>query len=314
MEIIKRDHFRVIEEPMEAAGLPSDRVMAEISYALQTINKTPKLRPPGCSEDSLRQAVLNVANIGLSLNPAAKLAYLIPRWNKVLKCNEAVLEPSYIGLVKLLTDSGSVTAILAQIVYEKDFFELDLADTVKPVTHKPVLKQDERGGILGVYALATLPGGIKQAEWMDVDKIVEIRDRSETYKAYKEGAIKSCTWITDFEEMTRKTVIRRIYKYLPRTDRMEKIDKAIELDESDYKATDDQLNYIENLLHTSTLDEREVKFLEMELPVMNPTRASEVIEMLKNNQQDMNHRLGSQKETSAHIRNISGDNRIKNPI
>jgi hypothetical protein len=86
--------------------------------------------------------------------------------------------------------------------------------------------------------------------------------------------------------MMRKTVVKRIYKYLPRTERMNKIDEAIKLDNTDYTASDDQLNYIENLLVTSTLDERQRTSIEMEMSVMNGQRASKVIEMLLGNQLD----------------------------
>jgi len=117
------------------------------------------------------------------------------------------------------------------------------------------------------------------------EDIDEIKTRSETYKAYLEGKIKSCTWVSDYGEMARKTVIKRIYKYLPRTERMEKIDEAIKHDNSDFGASDAQVYYIENLLNNSTLDERQRSSLEMEVPVMGAERAGEVIAMLQANQQ-----------------------------
>lgn len=119
----------------------------------------------------------------------------------------------------------------------------------------------------------------------DILEIYSIRDRSETYKAYVAGKIKSCTWVTDEGEMSRKTVLKRIYKYLPRTERMQQIDNAIQYDNVDYMASDDQLSYIDNLLHTSTLEQQQKDMIELELTVMNAQRASEVINMLKLNQQ-----------------------------
>ena len=85
--------------------------------------------------------------------------------------------------------------------------------------------------------------------------------------------------------MTRKTVIKRIYKYLPRTDRMTQIDEAIAADNSDFAISDAQAYYIESLIATSTLEERQRGAIEMEVPVMSSSRATEVIEMLKANQQ-----------------------------
>ena len=282
-ELIKITEFAPVEKRMQEAGFSIEKVKQEISFALQLINKSAQLQK--CSKESLQQAVLNISNIGLSLNPAAKEAYLIPRWNGALKIMEASLEPGYVGLVKLLTDAGSVKSMVCQLVYDGDTFEIDLANNTQPVTHKPELSRAKKGNIKGAYALATLIDNTRQVEFMDVEEIDGIRGRSETYKAYLENKIKSCTWVSDYGEMARKTVIKRIYKYLPRTERMDQIDEAIKQDNSDFTASDSQVYYIENLLNNSTLEERQRAQIEMELPVMGSQRANEVINMLKMNQQ-----------------------------
>lgn len=282
--IVTRSQFEPIERAMQDAGFNIERVKKEISFAIQSINKSAQLQK--CSRESLMQAVLNVSNVGLTLNPAAKEAYLIPRYSSLTRTMEASLEASYIGLVKLLTDTGSVKAMVCQIVYGGDQFEIDLANNISPVIHKPGLNKSMRGDVVGVYALATLADGTRQVEWMDLSEVEDIRGRSETYKAFIANKIQSCTWASDFGEMMRKTVIKRIYKYLPRSEKAAVLDKAIDLDNEDYKITDAQEDYIESLLKTSTLDERQRSWYEMELPTMKAGRATEVIEMLKNNQQD----------------------------
>lgn len=279
MEIVTQKSFELIEDRMREAGFSPERVRQEVSFAIQHINKSKQLKE--CSPVSLQQAVLNVANIGLTLNPAAKEAYLIPRWNSTTKGMEAALEPSYIGLTKLLTDTGSVKSLVCQLVYEYDKFSILLADNKTPVMHSPELVKSKRGSILGVYALATLTDGTRQVEWMDIEEVNFIRDRSETYKAFIENKIKSCTWETDYNEMSRKTVSKRIYKYLPRTERMTQIDKAIQIDDSDYTISDAQFNFINALLHTCTLPQKEIDLIEMELTVMTPMRANEVINQLQ---------------------------------
>lgn len=297
MELIKISEFAPIEQRMQEAGFDAERVKREISFAIQAINKSQQLQK--CSKESLMQAVLNVSNVGLTLNPAAKEAYLIPRYNSLTRGMDATLDPSYIGLVKLLTDTGSVKSMVCQIVYSADTFEIDLANNVNPVTHKPSLSQSKRDEVLGVYALATLSDGTRQVEWMELSEIEGIRERSETYKAFKAGKIQSCTWASDFGEMARKTVIKRIYKYLPRSEKAAVLDRAIELDNEDYKITDAQVEYIENLLRTSTYDERQRSWLEMEIPTMGAKRASEVIDMLRNNQPNERTRLQNGETLSA---------------
>lgn len=269
---------------MTELGMDIPKIKKEISFALQAINKSSKLK--NCTPESKLAAVINIANIGLTLNPVAKEACLVPRWNNMLSANECSLEPMYPGLVKLLTDAGSVKSISAQIVYENDKFIIDLADNVHPVTHNPELINSKKGNVIGVYALATLVDGTRQVEWMDKEQTDAIKQRSETYAAWLLGKIKTATWATDEPEMMRKTVIKRIYKYLPRTEQMEKVDNAIALDNLDYAASNDQLSYIESLLHTSTLEQRQVENIEMEMAVMNTKRASEVIKNLQMNQQE----------------------------
>lgn len=292
--------FQPAEKRMAELGMDVTKIKKEISFALQVINKSTKLKE--CTPDSKLAAVINVANIGLTLNPVAKEACLVPRWNNLLKLNECCLEPMYPGLVKLLTDAGSVKSISAQIVYENDGISIDKGDNIHPVKHIPELVSSKKGMAIGVYALATLIDGTRQVEWMDKTETDAIKERSETYAAFKAGKIKSCTWVTDEPEMMRKTVIKRIYKYLPRTERMEHIDNAVSLDNIDYAASDNQLRYIESLLHTSTLEQRQVDSIEFEMTVMNNKRATEVIEMLRNNQQHDSLK-SVQSEARKHIAN-----------
>jgi recombination protein RecT len=292
---LTRTFFQPIEKAMQDAGFDPEQVKKEVSFAIQAINKSAQLQK--CSGESVLQAVLNIANVGLTLNPAAKEAYLIPRYNGTTRLMEACLDPSYIGLVKLLTDTGSVKAMVCQLVYDTDHFEVDLANNQSPVIHKPDLKT-KREKPIAVYALATLSDGTRQVEYMDITEVEQIRGRSETYKAFIAGKIQSCTWVSDFGEMTRKTVIKRIYKYLPRSEKAAVLDRAVDLDNEDYKASDSQIDYIENLLRTSTYDEKQREWIELELPVMNPKRATEVIEMLKNNQPNERTRLRTGKRSA----------------
>lgn len=79
-------------------------------------------------------------------------------------------------------------------------------------------------------ALKTSPqvaGGV-QWEVMTLAAVLSVRDKSEGYRAFKEGKIRSNPWDTHFEEMGKKTVIRRLFKYLPVS---VEIQHAVSLDE-----------------------------------------------------------------------------------
>jgi len=155
----------------------------EKQFAMQICNSNKALQNTQ-TLGSLCNAVRNVALCGITLNPAMKLAYLVPR-------NGAIcLDISYMGLIKIATDSGSVTKVSCQIVYEKDFFELYYG-TEDKLIHKPLAFGD-RGAAIGVYCVATLHNESFQIETMSIEEVNEIRGRS---KAFTSG--RSCPWKTD---------------------------------------------------------------------------------------------------------------------
>ncbi len=227
----KTDFNDIKNDWLEQSGLKEEDFNKEASFAMQHLHNQPYLQKS--SKESLLKAVLNVAQTGLTLNPVSKYAYLVPR---NVKRNgqytiEAVLEPSYVGLVKLLTDTGSVRSIETHLVYEGDDIDINMAHPDKVIKHIPyVLNGKEKGKHIAVYSIANLHDGSKHFEFMDIKECYDIRARSESYKAFIAGRAKSCIWDSDEGEMIRKTIIKRHYKYLPKTDKARQIEEAIGLD------------------------------------------------------------------------------------
>lgn len=178
----------------------------EASFAMQAVMNSDYLQK--CSHDSIRNAVVNVANVGLSLSPTLKLAYLVPRDGK------ACLDISYIGLVKIATDSGSVSAAHATVVRANDNFEYIDAFTMPRHKFDPFATVEDRGDIVGVYAVAKFSNGITQIETMSLAEVEKIRSKSK--------AKDSPAWRDWFEEMARKSVVKRASKMWPRTERLSK--------------------------------------------------------------------------------------------
>lgn len=180
---------------------------------------------------SLQQALTNVAAIGLSLNPAEKQAYLIPRTVKAGNAyvTKVFLEPSYMGMIKLATDSGSIKWVQALAVYANDTFEfVGVGD--KPV-HKfnPFQPEDKRGEFIGCYSVAKTADGDHLVNMMSAEQVTSIRDRSESWKSFKSGRAKTGgPWQTDFVEQAKKTVIRQAFKTWPRSD-LNRLAAAVEL-------------------------------------------------------------------------------------
>src|SRR5690606_22598960 len=123
----------------------------------------------------------------------------------------------YRGMIDLARRSGQILSIEARTVQEKDHFEVEFGLDSK-VAHRPAWEVADRGALTFVYAVAKLKDGGVQFEVMSRAEIEAIRDASQGYQMAKryarDGKINS-PWATNFEEMAKKTVIRRLFKYLP---------------------------------------------------------------------------------------------------
>ncbi len=188
---------------------------SEKSYAVQILEaneftKGVALKAPG----SLLSAMSNVASIGLSLNPAKKQAYLVPRKGKIC------LDPSYMGMCDLAIQSGAIKLVQAKVVYSEDTY------INKGVDKKPKHQFEafgDRGDMVGVYCTAKTADGDYLTTEMKKSEIDDIKGRSELGKKNKGP------WVTDYNEMAKKTVVRQSFKMWPKTPTLERLAMAIEL-------------------------------------------------------------------------------------
>ena len=167
---------------------------------------------------SFVNAIIQASHLGLEIGGALGQAYLVPYKNEIK------MIPGYRGLISLARRSGEISSINAVVVYENDEFDLELGLETK-LRHRPNLTGD-RGEPRLAYMVAHFKDGGCHFEWMTIDEVMKIRDRS---SAAKSG--KTTPWDTDRDEMIKKTVIRRGWKYLPMSIEMqeaERIDTAIE--------------------------------------------------------------------------------------
>lgn len=182
--------------------------------------------------DSLYAAISSVASIGISLSPADKMAFLVPR--KVKGQQAICLDISYVGLCKLATDSGRVQYIKAELVYANDNYDYKGFDVDPNFSANPF---EDRGELVGVYAKAVLTpvDGVTSVlvENMAISEVFAIRDDTEAYKAVlkKYGTdsyqFKNLGWVKYEGEFVKKTVLKRITKTLPKSDGSEQLSEAI---------------------------------------------------------------------------------------
>lgn len=212
LQIVKDDIYSTRErfERMAGGALSFER---EAGFAVQVISANDyAMRIAVENRQSVINAVTNVAAIGISLNPAKRQAYLVPRDGRIC------LDISYMGLLDLAIQSGSIMWGQAELVYEADRFELNGFDA--PPTHNRNPFAKDRGSIVGVYVVVKTRDGDYLTTCMSIDEVYDIRDRSSAWKAWTEKK-KKCPWVTDEGEMIKKTVIKRAYKLWPKTDRLD---------------------------------------------------------------------------------------------
>ena len=212
------EHMRPQFELALPKLLNSDRF---IRIALTEIQRTPKLLK--CTQVSLLGALMECAQLGLEPGVLGQ-AYLIPYKQT------ATLIVGYKGLINLARRSGQVSSISAHVAHEKDEFDFGFGDSPF-IKHKPTQEADP-GKIIAVYGVAILTDGSKHLEVMWIRQVEAIRKRS---RAGNDGP-----WVTDYEEMARKTVIRRICKYLPLSVELQ---RAVVLDEQADAGLPQQIDY-----------------------------------------------------------------------
>jgi recombination protein RecT len=210
---IQQDVYSV-RERFEAIAQPSAKFESEAGFAIQLLMASDyAIKIATENRQSVINAVTNIAAIGISLNPAKKQAYLVPRDGKIC------LDISYMGLLDIAIQSGSIRWGQAELVYASDRFELNGFD--QPPTHGRDPFSKERGELIGVYVVVKTRDGDYLTATMTASEVFEIRDRSSAWKAWINKQ-KRCPWVTDEGEMVKKTVIKRAYKLWPKTDRLDK--------------------------------------------------------------------------------------------
>lgn len=225
------------------AALPSHYPAAKLSQVMTVLAaRSPKILE--CYRESIVTSLIQAATLDLDLTPAAAEGYLIPRWNDKLKCQECQFQPGYKGLEKLAVRTGTVLWIQPDEDREGDRFRVWKTDGVTHLEHEPNFGR--RGRVRHYYAAAKMADGSVLVEVMTADDVEAIHQRSDGYKTAKaKGWKEAGPWVTDYDAMGRKTVIRKLCKSLPRvapggghSPAFAALHSAIEADSRQYEAID----------------------------------------------------------------------------
>lgn len=164
-----------------------------LRIANTAMTRVPKLRQ--CTVSSFWNCLIQLSAVGLE--PDGRNAHIIP-YGK-----EATLIIDYKGIIQCVRRSGEISDIRADVVCENDKFEYDKGC----VTRHTIDFHAPRGDMYAAYSYVKFKDGTESYEVMSKDEIDQIRDRS--------AAKNSGPWVTDYNEMAKKTCVRRHSKYLP---------------------------------------------------------------------------------------------------
>jgi recombination protein RecT len=174
-----------------------------LRIALTECRKNPALLD--CSQASFLGAIIQTAQLGLETGSALGHAYLIPFNNKKLGTKEVQFIVGYRGMLDLAGRSPKVSRVIARAVYEGDKFSHQFG-TDEKIEHIPD-PTASGSNITHVYAILFLKEGGSIFDVMHVNEIENIRKRSKSPD--------SGPWDSDYEAMAKKTVVRRLFKFMP---------------------------------------------------------------------------------------------------
>lgn len=170
---------------------------------LSAISSTPDLAK--CTPKSFLGAMMNAAQLGLEPNTPLGQAYILPYKNRDVL--EAEFQLGYKGMIDLAYRSGEVEVIQCHVVYKNDQFECCYGLEPK-LSHVPA--DGDRGEAVKVYAMFKTKDGGFGFEVMSMD---DVRKHAAQYsKSYNSNY---SPWKKNFEEMAKKTVLKKALKYAP---------------------------------------------------------------------------------------------------
>lgn len=195
-----------------AAVLPDSMTTREFTrLAFGAFRTTPHLLDS--TPESFLNALAGCAAVGLRPNTPEGFAYLIPYKIKNSDRYECQLVLGYKGLCQLMYRSNKISTITGHAVRQGDEFsyERGLNEHLRHIDHTPPAAPQQSGqtgaNCIAVWVIITMKDGAKAWDVMQRPDIDNIRKRSPA------GA--NGPWVTDYEPMALKTLLRRMSKLMP---------------------------------------------------------------------------------------------------
>ena len=233
-----------------AAILPKHITPERMLRVMQNaISKNPKLLE--CTDTSIVAAIVVASELGLEPNTPLQHCFIIPysNWNKERKeaVMEATLQIGYPGLMLLAENSGRIKAIYPpETVHENDDFRIERG--MNPKIHH-VDAKGARGPVTGFYVVAQLQSSMCVFDYMSADEVQAHAEKfSKSYYKFQSKQDRQAGKAREIDPegfyhkhpvaYGKKTVIRRICKYLPKSIE-DKLTRALSVEEASGRLTFD---------------------------------------------------------------------------
>lgn len=216
--------------------------------ALTAVRTTPKLLE--CDQMSFMAAVMQSAQLGVEPNTGLGQAYLIPYGKQVQ------FQLSYKGLIDLATRSGQYKAIYAHEVYANDEFRFSYG-LDKDLVHIP--SQEPNGEPIGYYAVYHLKNG-------GYDFVYWTKERVDQHaQKFSQAVQKGWTspWKTNYDAMAKKTVLKEVLKYAPKSIELQ---KTVEADSTIKTEINEDMSQVIDVTDFSVVDEPQNESQETKAP------------------------------------------------
>lgn len=192
-----------------------DMAKAMIYLTIKAYNEVPELKK--CSPDSVIGALMECASLGMMPFSMMNECTIIPYGRK------AQTQLMYRGILKLCRNTGEYKNIRTGVVRKGDIFNY-VKGLKQDLRHLDSGEPVHKRNITHVYALYELMSGGTDFEVMTLEDLEEHRDKySKQYRAAKRyKKEKTAIWVKEFESMARKTVLIKLMKYAPKSDKLVK--------------------------------------------------------------------------------------------
>jgi len=227
-----RERLRASKEEMARLGITESRAEKIIRTILTAAQSNPKLL--ACEYRSLMAAVFHAVHADVEVGGPFSEAEILPYKAKGpdgRKIYLARFEMTYRGIINSALRGGVVKKIISRVARENDEFYYTYG-TNERIEHEPAIA--DRGDWTHVYAIAWMGKDFFQFDVMDRDEVYHVREKSRGYQAAKRYG-KDSPWLTDETEMARKTVVKRLGKYIPLK---REIATIIQLDDTVFDVSD----------------------------------------------------------------------------